>query len=309
MRVVFCGNPEFALPTLEALLLSSHDVCAVVCSPDKPRGRGLKVTPLPVKERAQAAGLSVFQPASLRDGEFLSAIHALHPDCLVVVGFRILPRELYALPRLGSFNVHPSLLPRGRGAAPIRWTLIRGETVTGVTIFRLTDTIDGGDVLMQRSTPVEPYEDFGSLYPRLATMGARLLVEVLESFDRGQPPPSVAQDESQVTKAPKLAASDFEINWTMSATEIHHRIRAFSPSPGAVTRAGAAAFKILSAEAVAEPHDLACGQVLRDGRDGLMVGTGEGAIRLKIVQPEGKRPMAVAEFLRGRPKLPERFGE
>ncbi|HEY3296044.1 MAG TPA: methionyl-tRNA formyltransferase [bacterium] len=308
MRIVFCGNPEFALPTLNALLESPHEVLAVVCSPDKPRGRGRKVQPLPVKERALEAGLPVLQPASLKDPEFLEQIRAMNPDCFVVIAFRILPREMFALPRLGSFNVHPSLLPRGRGPAPIRWTLLRGEQETGVTIIHLSETIDGGDILRQERTDVLPSENYGTLHDRLARFGAKLLVEVLDAYARNEPPKPLVQDESLVTKAPKLFGKDFELDWKLTAEEILNRVRAFSPDPGAMTLWNGTRFKILDAE-VAEQDGLDGGRLIKPDEKRLLVGTGHGTLKLNSVQPEGKRAMTVAEFLRGRPTLPLKLGE
>jgi methionyl-tRNA formyltransferase len=304
VRVVFCGNPEFALPSLDALLAGPHEVAAVVTSPDKPQGRGREVQPMPVKQRAQAAGVSVLQPESLSDPDFLRRLRELAPDALAVVAFRILPRELLALPRRGCFNVHPSLLPRGRGPAPIRWTLIRGETETGVTIIRLSEVIDGGAILVQERTAIEADEDFGSLHDRLAKIGARLLMKVLSGVENGAPLEPIVQDESQVTRAPKLKPGDFRIDWTMSARDIGRRVRAFSPQPGASTRMNGRVFKILSTEETAEKIALDCGELRKSGDDILLVGTGKGTLRLKVVQPEAKRAMTVAEFLRGRPALP-----
>lgn len=307
MRVVFCGNPAFALPTLKRLLAGPHDVRAVVTSPDKPRGRGRGVTPLPVKACALDAGIPVLQPERLKDPEFLNQIRDHEPGALVVVAFRILPRELFALPRFGSFNVHPSLLPRGRGPAPIPWTLLRGETETGVTIIRLSEVIDGGDMLMQERVPVDHEDTFGSLHDRLAELGARMLAGVLDAFDRGRPPDAMPQDNALATSAPKLHAPDFVIDWCKPAEEIRNRIRAFSPAPGAVTTAGQTRLKILAAdEAPAAP--LSPGAIRIDSGGNLLVGTGTCPLRLNSVQPEGKRAMSAAEYLRGRPDLPEKFG-
>ena len=292
---------------MEALLHSSHDVVGVVTSPDKPRGRGRKVEPLPVKQRALAAGVPVFQPELLKDEVFLNQIRALAPDALVVVAFRVLPRELFALPRLGSFNVHPSLLPAGRGPAPIRWTLIRGESETGVSIIQLTERIDGGGILRHIRVPIEPDEDFGSLHDRLSKLGADLLVQVLNQFERGEPPTLIAQDESLVTKAPKLFANDFVLNWSQSARDLHNRIRALSPAPGAIARSGEFRLKILKAEIIPTDSNLSSGHILITNNN-LHVGTGDGSLQLKVVQPEGKRPMTVEEYLRGRPQLPRTFG-
>ncbi len=306
MRVVFCGNPDFAVPSLENLLASSHEVVGVVTSPDKPRGRGRKVEPLPVKQRALEAGLPVFQPESLKDEAFLNEIRALAPDALVVVAFRILPRELFALPRLGSFNVHPSLLPAGRGPAPIRWTLIRGETETGVSIIQLTERIDGGGILSQIRVPIDTDEDFGSLHDRLSKLGAELLVQVLDQFEQHTPPMPMLQDESRVTKAPKLFADDFVLDWSQPAQDLHNRICALSPTPGAIAKSGDFRLKILKSEIIPSRFSLSPGETLIENSN-LYVGTGDGNLRLKVVQPEGKRPMAVEEYMRGRPRLPRKF--
>jgi methionyl-tRNA formyltransferase len=308
LRVIFCANPSFALPSLRALLASRHRVAAVVTSPDKPQGRGRKLAALPVKIAALEHGLPVWQPENLRQGDFLNQIRGLAPDALVVVAFRILPRELFALPRYGAFNVHPSLLPRGRGPAPLRWTLLRGETETGVSIIQLSEQVDGGGILRQEKTAVLPDENYGSLHDRLSQLGAELLISVLDAFDDGQPPAPLDQDENLVTRAPKLRAVDFIINFQRSAQEICCQIRALSPEPGAVAVSTESRLKILAAQEVRVPAQLVPGQWQLVNRDGLLVGTGHGVIRLDSVQPEGKRPMSAAEFLRGRPKLPERFG-
>lgn len=309
MRLVFCGNPAFAVPTLNRLLTGGHQVLGVVCSPDKPRGRGRKIEPLPVKERALEAGLPVFQPGTLKDPDFLAQMRALELDALVVIAFRILPRELFAMPRLGSFNVHPSLLPRGRGPAPLRWTLIRGETETGVTIIHLTEKIDGGDMLLQRRVAVAADENYGSLHDRLALVGADLLCDVLHSFETGSPYPPIPQDEAGVTKAPKLTAEDYRLDWSMSTEELLNRIRAFSPQPAATTLWNGTRFKILAAEKAEINEALSSGSISNPDAATLRVGTADGALCLKVIQPEGKKPMAVADFLRGRPKLPFRLGE
>jgi len=305
LRVVFCGNPEFALPTLSALLNSEHEVAAVVTSPDQPQGRGRKLAPMPVKEFALDKRLPVLSPLKLRDPEFLGILEALRPDALVVVAFRILPREMFALPKFGALNVHPSLLPKGRGPAPIQWTLIRGETETGVTIIRLTEQIDGGGMLAQERTDISPHENFGALHDRLADVGARLLVGVLSRLDLGESITPIVQDESHVTAAPKLKTPDFELDWRLSAKDLVNRIRAFSPSPGAVARAGEFSIKVLAALPQPESR-LTCGQVVVN-QDSLLVGTGDLPISFKMVKPAGKKEMAIADYLRGRPTLPGQF--
>ena len=306
MRVIFCGNPSFAVPTLQALLTSSHDVVAAVCSPDKPRGRGQKLEPLPVKQVALSAAVPVLQPESLRDESFLEYVREFKPDCLVVVAFRILPRELFALPRLGSFNVHPSLLPSGRGPEPIRWSLIRGESDTGVTIIQLNERVDAGAMLRQERTEIHPEEDFGSLHDRLAVLGAKLLVEVLDRCARGEAVTPLTQDESRMTKAPKLTSADRILSWRQTASDVVNRVRALCPSPGAFAVAGDFRLNVLKAEMLSAAPSLAPGEISVD-KTALTVGTSDAAVRLMLVQPEGRRPMAVADYLRGRPELPPMF--
>lgn len=306
MRIVFCGNPEFALPTLNALLGSSHQVAAVVTSPDQPQGRGRKLAPMPVKALALERGLRVLSPAKLKDPEFLEVLREINPDALVVVAFRILPREMFALPKWGSLNVHPSLLPKGRGPAPIQWTLLRGETETGVTIIRLTEEIDGGGMLAQEQTPIQPSENFGALRDRLSELGAKMLVRTLDRLDSGESLPPIQQDESQVTTARKLKPEDYILDFQLPAAEILNRIRAFAPAPGAVARANEYSLKILQAEFAASELALLPGQV-QQSQDSILVGTADRPLSLKSVKPAGKNAMQVADYLRGRPTLPGRF--
>jgi len=306
LRVVFCGNPEFALPTLKALLASEHEVTAVVTSPDQPQGRGRKLAPMPVKEFALANRLSVMSPPKLKDPEFLSQLRELSFDALVVVAFRILPREMFALPKFGALNVHPSLLPKCRGPAPIQWTLLRGETETGVTIIRLTEEIDGGGMLAQERTFISPDENFGNLHDRLSALGANMLVKVLSRLGQGEAIQPILQDESQVTTARKLKPDDYILDFRLTGTELQNRIRAFSPAPGAVAKSNNISIKILSAELANSDVCLQPAQVLQL-QDSIIVGTGDRPLSLKSVKPAGKKEMAVAEYLRGRPTLPDRF--
>ncbi|MBU1935899.1 methionyl-tRNA formyltransferase [bacterium] len=298
MRVVFCGNPDFALPTLQALHDSRHEIAAVVCSPDKPMGRGKKLGSPPVKNKAAQLGLEVLQPESLKDSGFLQTVQALKPDALVVVAFRILPRTLFTLPLHGALNVHPSLLPKARGAAPIQWTLIRGEQETGVTIIRLTEHIDAGNVLRQESVPIAPEDDFGTLHDSLAELGARLLVETLDAIEDETQPAPLKQNDAQTTTAPKLKPEDFVLNWEQNAEDLLNRIRAFSPVPGAVSRMEGKRIKIYRAEIAANEPELLPGQ-LRSNNEGLFVGTGSVPLRIIEVQFEGRKKMSVGEFLRG----------
>ncbi|RQV94223.1 methionyl-tRNA formyltransferase [bacterium] len=305
MRVVFMGNPDFSVPALQAIQESTHEIAGVVCSPDKPRGRGRKLASLPVKATAQEFGLRVFQPRSLKDAEFLKEMRSLQPEAFVVVAFRILPRELFSIPRFGSLNIHPSLLPRGRGPAPIQWTLLRGETETGITIIQLTEQIDGGGILMQERAAVNDEDCFGDLHDRFAKRGAELIVDVLDKLERGEVIRPIEQDESLATSARKLEPNDYLIDWSKSAEEIHHQIRAFSPTPGAATRLSGVAFKILKS-LIIDTKTLKPRQ-LNGSKETLSVGTGNGDLRLIRVKPAGKKEMDAAAFLRGARDLPEFF--
>jgi methionyl-tRNA formyltransferase len=298
MRVVLCGNPDFALPTLDALCASHHEVVAVVCSPDKPMGRGLKLAPLPVKRRAEQLRLEVLQPESLKDSGFLQKVAQLQPDVLVVVAFRILPRELFTLPPQGAINVHPSLLSKGRGPAPIQWTLLRGETESGVTIIRLTERIDAGNILRQERVSITPWDDFGALHDRLAVLGAKMLVETLDAVESGTQPAPQKQDDSQVTTAPKLKPEDFELHWEKPAEELRNQIRAFSPVPGAVTQLDGKRLKIFQAEVAAGESWLSPGEVKTCGSE-LFIGTATVPLRILSLQLEGRKRMNAEEFLRG----------
>jgi len=306
LRIVFCGNPEFALPTLNSLLASQHDVIAVVTSPDQPKGRGRKLTPMPVKAFAMKKEIPVYSPERLKDASFLTALRELNSDALVVVAFRILPREMFALPKWGALNVHPSLLPLYRGPAPIQWTLLRGETETGVTIIRLTEEIDGGGMLAQARTTIAPDEDFGALHDRLAEIGADMLVSVLNRLDAGEQIAPLVQDESQVTTARKLKPEDYILDFGQPSSEILRKIRAFSPSPGAIAKAQDSSLKILSADAEPSAGMIPPGQVVFKQLV-MYIGTADVPISLKKLKPAGKREMTVEEFLRGRPTLPDRF--
>ncbi len=306
MRVVFCGNPEFALPTLQALLNSEHEVVAVVTSPDQPQGRGRKLAPMPVKEFSQANRLTVLSPARLKDPVFLGQLGELNIDALIVVAFRILPREMFSLPKFGALNVHPSLLPKCRGPAPIQWTLLRGEIETGVTIIRLTEEIDGGGMLAQERTAIAADENFGDLHDRLSVIGARMLVGVLNRFGNGESIMPISQDESKVTTARKLKPEDYRLDFRLTSSELLNRIRAFSPAPGAVAKATEFSLKVLRAEVSDGGKCAQPAQVLHL-QDSIIVGTADYPIKFKSVKPAGKKEMSVAEYLRGRPTLPDRF--
>ena len=287
MRVLFYGTPEFALPTLEALL-GRHEVVAVVTQPDRPAHRGQRLTPPPVKLRAQAAGLTVLQPSRLRDPGWSERLRAFGADVGVVVAFgQILTRAVLDAPARGSINVHASLLPRYRGAAPIAWVLMRGETETGITTFLMDEGMDTGPILLTASTPIGPEETAGELAERLATIGADVLLDTLARLDTLTPTP---QPSEGATPAPRLTKTDGHLDWTRPARVLCDRIRGCNPWPGALTATPGGPLRIWRARplagAAAEPGTL----VDTDGS--LAIAGGDGLVLPIEVQPESRRAVA-----------------
>jgi len=309
MRVIFAGTPAFAVPSLERVLRDGHQVAAVVTRPDRPAGRGQAMAPSPIKVAAARAGLSLLQPVSLKVPEAQAALAALCPDAMLVVAFgQILPASLLALPRHGCFNAHASLLPRYRGAAPIAWALIRGEQVTGVSIIRMTERVDAGPILLQRTEPIHDDDTAGTLGERLSRLGAEALAEALVLLDRREARP-VPQDEAQATSAPKLTAADQRLDWTEGAVALRNRVRGLTPEPGARTVLAGETLRVLAAAAQEGEAGAPPGTLVAVERGGPLVATGRGRLCLLKVQPEGKRPMEGAAFARGRRLQPgARFG-
>ncbi|MBI4634744.1 MAG: methionyl-tRNA formyltransferase [Candidatus Rokubacteria bacterium] len=295
MRVLFYGTPDFALPTLEALLLH-HQVVAVVTQPDRPAHRGQRLTAPPVKRRALDADLTVLQPARLRDPEWPLRLRRLGADVAVVVAYgQILPGAVLDAPARGSINVHASLLPRYRGAAPIPWAIMRGETVTGITTFQMDEGMDTGPLLLAVPTPIGPEETAGELAARLAPLGARVLTETLERLDVLRPAP---QRDGDATLAPRLKKTDGHLDWARPAHELANIVRGCNPWPGASTRTERGMLTIWRARALptgdrAEPGSL----VAHEGT--LAVATGDGALCPSAVQPENRRAVAWPDYLRG----------
>lgn len=293
MRVLFYGTPTFALPTLRALL-AHHTVVAVVTQPDRPAGRGRRLQASPVKQLAVEQGLPVLQPPRLREPGWAERLATFAPDVALVVAFgQILPRAVLDVPRRGSINVHASLLPRYRGAAPVAWAVIRGEQETGVTTFLMDEGMDTGPILLQRAVPIAPDETAGELADRLAVLGAELALETLARLDALTPVP---QDHAAATYAPRLTAQDRPLDWRRPAAELAARVRGLNPWPGATTETPVGRLTIWRARAVAgeaPPGTLTA----VDGR--LLIGTGEGLLEPVEVQPENRRAMTWAEFLRG----------
>ncbi|ODS53251.1 MAG: methionyl-tRNA formyltransferase [Acidobacteria bacterium SCN 69-37] len=302
MRVAFFGTPTFAVPTLDAIAASSHTIAGVITQPDRARGRGQQVTLAPVKARALALGVPVLQPDRLKDEGFLEAFDRLGADIGVVAAYgRLLPQVLLDRPRLGLVNVHASLLPRWRGAAPIHRAVIAGDREAGITIMRVVLALDAGAMLATAATLIDPDETSMALEARLATMGATRLVEVLDRLARG-PVTETPQDEARVTYAHRLERADGDLDWARPAREVHDRIRGLHPWPHAAARLGDRRVLLIESRVAHEtPTDQEPGTVIVSGADGLVVATAPGAVRLLRLQPEGRPVMAVRDFLNGRP--------
>jgi len=302
MKIIFMGTPDFALPGLNEIYRRGIEIAAVVTRPDQPAGRGKRITASPVKERGLELGLEVWQPASLKDTDFLDRIREVSPDLVVVSAYgKFIPDKVLSLARYRGINLHPSLLPRYRGAAPIQWALINGDSQTGVTIIEVADKMDAGAIYGQRSVNILPDDNAGSLFQRLADAGGILLADVVEQIERGEADPRL-QDENKVTLAPRISKEDGRINWHGSATDINNRIRGFYPWPGAFTTIstlkGIRSLKIIRAQVLGGGGG-SPGEVLEADGDILIISTGDGTLRLLDIQLEGKRPLAAAEFLRG----------
>jgi methionyl-tRNA formyltransferase len=301
LKIAFLGTPAFAVPPLDALARAGHDVRCVVAQPDRPAGRGQELREPATKAWARARGLPVLQPEKVRDGRLAAELRAFGPDVLVVVAYgRILGRDLLDLAPLGAVNVHASLLPRWRGAAPIQWAIAEGDRETGVTIMRMDEGLDTGDLLLQRACAIAPDDTAGALGERLAALGAEALVEALPALAAGRLAP-VRQDPRAVTLAPIIDKEHGRLDFAARAERLAARVRGFTPWPGAFTTAGGRLLKVHRARAVADAGALPPGGV-REVDGGLLVGCGEGtALLLEEVQLEGKRRMSAGELLRGLP--------
>jgi methionyl-tRNA formyltransferase len=298
MRVLFYGTPEFALPTLEALL-RHHEVVGVVTQPDRPAHRGQRLTPPPVKVRASAAGLPILQPPRLRDPGWAERLHAFRPDVAVVVAFgQILPKSVLDVPALGSINVHASLLPKYRGAAPVAWAIMRGERVTGITTFQMDEGMDTGPVLIRSApVPIGDDETAGELAARLALLGADVLIETLARLDALRPEP---QPRDAATLAPRLKKSDGHLDWTRTARDLVNTVRGSNPWPGAVTGTPRGPLTIWRAQAVTDaPGRPRSPGLVVPYRDTLAVAASEGLVLPTQVQPESRRLVSWSDWLRG----------
>jgi methionyl-tRNA formyltransferase len=299
MRIVFMGTPEFSIPSLEALLKSGDEVVGVVTQPDRPKGRGQALTPSPIKLLAQREHIPVLQPTKMKDADFLAALGAWKPDLIAVAAFgRILPPAILSLPSKGCINVHGSLLPKYRGAGPIQWAIINGETETGITTMLMDEGMDTGAMLLQEKIRIEPDDTAGSLSPRLALLGGRLLVETLKLLKAGTLVPQ-AQDHDQATMAPLLKKEDGVIDWRLPAAVLANRIRGLTPWPGAYTFLGQDRWMLYRAVALTEQSAEPPGRIIAVTKEAIHVATGEGVLAVKELQPANSRRMTVAQYLAG----------
>ena len=300
-RIVFFGTPSFALPTLQSLLDGPDQVVGIVTQPDREKGRGRKVVLSPVKELALRYGIHPLQPVKVKEEAFQEALRNLQPDLMAVVAYgQILPKSVLSIPKYGAVNVHASLLPKYRGAAPIAWAILKGEKVTGVTTMLLDEGMDTGDILLQTEVPIADGETCETLHDRLASLGAQLLLETLEKMKAGGVQP-VSQDHSKTTYAPPLKKEDGHVDWKKGAVEIHRQVRAFNPWPGAFTKWGDQLLRICRGETRERSPVGKPGTVIWVGSDFIEVETGKNSYLIKEVQLEGRRRMTIREFLSGHP--------
>lgn len=301
MRIVFMGTPDFAVPSLEILVKNSYEVVAVITAPDKPAGRGLKLQPSAVKVAAERLGLPVLQPEKLKNEDFLNQLRALNADLQIVVAFRMLPEAVWAMPRLGTFNLHASLLPQYRGAAPINWAIINGETETGVTTFFLQHEIDTGDLIMQAKEPIHRSDTAGTLYERLMHKGAELVLQTVQAIEKGNvkttPQQQIAVEE--LKNAPKIFKETCEINFHQSSEDVFNFVRGMNPFPTAWACHNGHTYKIHKVVPVHNGNRYQPAEWHTDNKTFLHIGTIDGYVIVEELQAEGKKRMGIAEFLRG----------
>ena len=304
LRLVFAGTPEFSVPCLEACRASGAEVVAVYTQPDRPAGRGRKLTPSPVKQAALAAGIAVEQPESLKPADVQQRLADYRPDLLVVVAYGlILPRKVLAIPRLGCWNVHASLLPRWRGAAPIQRAILAGDRESGVDLMQMEAGLDTGPVLLERRTPIGRDDTGGSLHDRLATLGAQALAEGLRRTLAGEVLVATPQPEDGVTYAHKLEKAEAKLDFSRPAPELERQVRAFDPWPVAEAEIAGELLRIWTAHAIELDHHAAPGRVLAAGRDGIDLACGTGVLRITVVQRAGGKRIGAVDYLNARPEL------
>lgn len=303
-KIVFMGTPDFAVASLDAIVEAGYEVGAVVTVPDRKSGRGQKVTHSAVKEYALAHNLPVLQPEKMRDPVFLEELQAIEADIFVVVAFRMLPQVVWSMPKMGTFNLHASLLPQYRGAAPINWAIINGETESGVTTFLLNEKIDEGQILMQATTPIGNDDNAGTLHDRLAEMGRSIVVKTLEGLADGTLKPQPQPEQGNLRPAPKIFKPDCTIDWHKSGKEIFDFVRGLSPYPAATTsmrdgKGGIVEMKVFEVEHEICEHDEPVGAIVTDQKKCLKITVKDGFVSILSLQISGKKRITVSEFLRG----------
>ena len=300
-RIVFAGTPEFSVSCLSALLNSSHEICAVYTQPDRPAGRGRKLTASPVKQLAVTHNIPVYQPQTLKTPEAQAELRALAPDMLIVVAYGLLlPKAVLEIPKLGCVNVHASLLPRWRGAAPIQRSLLAGDTETGITLMQMDVGLDTGAMLKKASCEILPSDTAETLHDRLAQLGADLLAENIDELENL---PATAQNDELATYAQKLNKVEAQLDWQQTAAYLVRQVRAFNPYPIAQADIAGETFRIWAVEALAESATVAAGQIQAVSRAGIDIATGEGVLRVLSLQQAGGKTIAVRDFLNSRPQF------
>lgn len=294
------GTPEFAVPALEKLVDNGWNVVAVITAPDKPKGRGQKLIPSPVKEATLKYQIPVLQPTNLKDPSFQDELKSYQADLQIVVAFRMLPESVWNMPPIGTFNLHASLLPDYRGAAPINWAIINGEKETGVTTFFLKHEIDTGSIIFQEEVPILEEDDLGSVYEKLMNKGSELVLKTVEAISKDEVNPTIQDESKALHHAPKIFKETGKINWDNSATEIHNLVRGLSPYPAAWTEFEGKNCKIYKSKVIeGSKSSKSPGDFFLDGKDQLMVQTGDGLLEIIELQMEGKKRMKTEDFLRG----------
>ena len=299
LKIVFMGTPEFAVPMLDTLYNSQHQIVGVITAPDKPAGRGMQLSESDVKKYAVSKGLHILQPEKLKNEVFLEELRSLNADLFVVVAFRMLPVVVWDMPPLGTINLHASLLPNYRGAAPINWAVINGEKETGVTTFKLQHEIDTGEIILRDKVVIRDDETVGELYHELMDIGKVVLLKTVDAIASGDYP-LIQQDHiTDIKHAPKIFKETCKIDWSRDAASIYNHIRGLSPYPAAWTTLQGKTIKIYTSEKIIQQHDKAAGEVETDGKTYLRFTCADGYISLKDIQLEGKKRMGIEEFLRG----------
>ncbi len=291
------GTPDFAVPSLKAVVQAGYEVAAVVTNPDEPQGRGLKLLPPAIKSAAEEFGLPLLQVDSLKDPQFISTLNKIQPDLIVVVAFRILPREVFTIPKLGTFNLHASLLPRYRGAAPINWAIINGERETGVTTFFLDEKVDTGRIILQKRTEIGEDETAGELAKRLSLIGAEAVIETVKAIGSGSVK-VIEQDGTLATKAPKISKEDCLIEWNKPARDVHNFIRGFSPEPAAFTFLNQKLLKVFRTRLIGGKPSVQLGEITVESSR-IFVSCADEALEILELQLEGKKRLVAQDFVRG----------